>query len=172
LAPIIVVTVYITSGLLWPILLVIVFMGVAFVAARAALSQAVSAPSMKEWSTPPPTRPFVIMNPRSGGGKVVKFDLATEARALGAEVALIDGPGPVDVAALARDAVADGADLPGVAGGDGTQALVAGIAADHNVVPVIWPTRNQFRDGPRPDRDHPVRLRRPHRRIEITMDPG
>jgi predicted polyphosphate/ATP-dependent NAD kinase len=34
---------------------------------------------------------------------------------------------------LARAAVADGADLLGVAGGDGTQALVAGIAAEHDV---------------------------------------
>jgi diacylglycerol kinase family enzyme len=156
-APMIVVTVYITSGLFWPILLVIVFMGVAFVAARAALSQAVSAPSMDERSTPPPNRPFVIMNPRSGGGKVVKYDLATEARALGAEVALIDGPAPVDVAALARDALADGADLLGVAGGDGTQALVAGIAADHNVpfLVIAAGTRNHLAMDLGLDRDHP-----------------
>ena len=174
-APIIVVTVYITSGLLWPILLVIVFMGVAFVAARAALSQAVSAPSMKERSTPPPTRPFVIMNPRSGGGKVVKFDLATEARALGAEVALIDGPGPVDVAALARDAVADGADLLGVAGGDGTQALVAGIAADHDVpfLVIAAGTRNHFAMDLGLDRDHPQSgFDALTDGIEITMDLG
>ena len=38
----------------------------------------------------------------------------------------------MDVGELARAAVADGADLLGVAGGDGTQALVAGIAAEHN----------------------------------------
>jgi diacylglycerol kinase family enzyme len=174
-APIVVVTVYITSGLLWPILLVIVFMSVAFVAARAALSQAVSAPSTNERSTPPPTRPFVIMNPRSGGGKVVKFDLATEARALGAEVALIDGPGPVDVAALARDAVADGADLLGVAGGDGTQALVAGIAADHNVpfLVIAAGTRNHFAMDLGLDRDHPQSgFEALTDGIEITMDLG
>jgi diacylglycerol kinase family enzyme len=40
-------------------------------------------------------------------------------------VALLEGPGTVDVAALARQAVADGADLLGVAGGDGTQALAS-----------------------------------------------
>jgi diacylglycerol kinase family enzyme len=174
-APIIVVTVYITSGLLWPILLVVVFMVVAFVAARAALSLAVSAPNMQERSTPPPTRPFVIMNPRSGGGKVVKFDLATEARALGAEVALLDGPGPVDVAALARDAVADGADLLGVAGGDGTQALVAGIAADHNVpfLVIAAGTRNHFAMDLGLDRDHPRSgLDALTNGVEITMDLG
>ena len=65
------------------------------------------------------------MNPRSGGGKVGKFDLRRKAEALGAEVFLMSGPEQVDVAAVARQAVADGADLLGVAGGDGTQALVA-----------------------------------------------
>ena len=54
----------------------------------------------------PPRKPFIVMNPRSGGGKVVKFDLAAKATALGAEVALLDGPGYVDVAALVRAAVA------------------------------------------------------------------
>ena len=73
------------------------------------------------------------MNPRSGGGKVVRFGLNEKAEALGAEVALLDGPEQVDVAALARDAVARGADLLGVAGGDGTQALVAGVAAEHDL---------------------------------------
>ena len=40
------------------------------------------------------------MNPRSGGGKVVQFDLQRKAKELGAEVALLDGPGYVDVAAM------------------------------------------------------------------------
>jgi len=59
------------------------------------------------------------MNPRSGGGKVARFGLKDKAEALGAEVALLDGPGTVDVAALARKPVADGADLLGVAGRTG-----------------------------------------------------
>jgi len=57
--------------------------------------------------------PFLIMNPRSGGGKVEKFDLKRKAEALGAEVFLIGGPEPVDVAEVARRAVAGGADLLG-----------------------------------------------------------
>ena len=73
------------------------------------------------------------MNPRSGGGKVTKFGLPEKAKKLGAEVALLEDPGIVDVAALARQAVANRADLLGVAGGDGTQALVAGIAAEHGL---------------------------------------
>ena len=46
------------------------------------------------------------MNPRSGGGKVARFDLQAKAEALGAEVVAARRPGHVDVAALARDAVA------------------------------------------------------------------
>ena len=88
---------------------------------------------MPEYQAQPPERAFLIMNPRSGGGKVAKFDLERKAKALGAEVALLEGPGTVDVADLARQAVADDADLLGVAGGDGTQALVAAVAAEHDV---------------------------------------
>jgi diacylglycerol kinase family enzyme len=86
------------------------------------------------------------MNPKSGGGKVEKFDLRRKAEVLGAEVFLIDGPEPVDVAQVAREAVARGADLLGVAGGDGTQALVAGVAADHGIpfVVISAGTRNHF----------------------------
>ena len=86
------------------------------------------------------------MNPRSGGGKVAKFGLDEKARALGAQVAMLDGPEIVDVAALARKAVAEGCDLLGVAGGDGTQALVAGIAAEHDLpfLVISAGTRNHF----------------------------
>jgi len=77
---------------------------------------------------------------------VTRFGLKDKAEALGATVALLEGPGPVDVAALARQAVADGADLLGVAGGDGTQALVAGIAAEHDLPLLVISagTRNHF----------------------------
>ena len=64
----------------------------------------------------------------------------------------------MDVAALARQAVADGADLLGVAGGDGTQALVAGIAAEHGLpFPVISAgTRNHFALDLGLDRENPA----------------
>ena len=99
------------------------------------------------------------MNPRSGGGKVTKFGLKDKAEALGAEVALLEGPGTVDVAALARKAVADGTDLLGVAGGDGTQALVAGIAAEHGLpfLVISAGTRNHFPLDLGLDRDDPPR---------------
>jgi diacylglycerol kinase family enzyme len=106
----------------------------------------------------PPGRPFLIMNPRSGGGKVAKFGLKEKAEALGAEVALLEGPGVVDVADLARRAVAAGADLLGVAGGDGTQALVAGIAAEHDLpfLVISAGTRNHFALDLGLDRDNPA----------------
>jgi Diacylglycerol kinase catalytic domain len=64
----------------------------------------------------------------------------------------------VDVAALARQAVADGADLLGVAGGDGTQALVAGIAAEHGLpfLVISAGTRNHFALDLGLDRDNPA----------------
>ena len=49
---------------------------------------------------------------------MIRFGLKENAEALGAQVALLEGPGMVDVAALARQAVADGADLLGVSGGE------------------------------------------------------
>ena len=98
------------------------------------------------------------MNPRSGGGKVAKFGLDGKAAGLGARVALLEGPGVVDVAALARQAVDDGADLLGVAGGDGTQALVAGIAASRDVPMMVISagTRNHFALDLGLDRDDPA----------------
>ena len=70
---------------------------------------------------------------------------------------LLDGPEHVDVAALAREAVAEGADLLGVAGGDGTQALVAGIAAEHGLpfMVISAGTRNHFALDLGLDRDDP-----------------
>lgn len=81
-----------------------------------------------------------------------------QAEALGAEVALLDGPGTVDVAALARRAVASGADLLGVAGGAGTQALVARIAAEHDLpfLVISAGTRNHFALDPGLGRENPA----------------
>jgi diacylglycerol kinase family enzyme len=51
-----------------------------------------------------------------------------------------------DLRALAEEAVADGADVIGMAGGDGSQALVADVARRHGVSFVCVPagTRNHF----------------------------
>jgi diacylglycerol kinase family enzyme len=146
LAPLVVLVTYTSRGLLWVVLVAVALLGVAVAAGRAALARDPGPGRMPEQEVPPPRRPFLIMNPRSGGGKVGRFGLKDKAEALGAEVALLQGPGPVDVAALARQAIADGADLLGVAGGDGTQALVAGIAAEHDLPLLVISagTRNHF----------------------------
>lgn len=118
----------------------------AVAAGRIALSSEGDAEGMPEQASPPPRHPVILMNPRSGGGKVAGFDLPAKATALGAEVVMMEGPGIIDVAELAREAVVNGADLLGVAGGDGTLALVAGVAADHDVpfVVISAGTRNHF----------------------------
>jgi len=91
-----------------------------------------------------PRKPFILMNPRSGGGKVAKFQLDTKAKEAGAEVRNLD-PG-TDAEAVLRQAVEDGADLLGAAGGDGTQALVAQVAVEHDLPIVCIPagTKNHF----------------------------
>ena len=110
-------------------------------------------------STPPPLRPTLIMNPAAGGGKVGRFGLVAKAEALGCRVVLLDLSHHQDVAAIARQALADGADLLGVAGGDGTQAHVAGVAAEHDVpfMVISAGTRNHFAMDLGLDRDDPSR---------------
>lgn len=92
----------------------------------------------------PARRGTLLMNPRSGGGKVARFDLPARARELGVTPVLL-APGD-DLRALAEHAVADGADVLGMAGGDGSQALVADVARQHGVAFVCIPagTRNHF----------------------------
>ncbi|MEU3144855.1 MULTISPECIES: diacylglycerol kinase family protein [unclassified Streptomyces] len=99
-----------------------------------------------EQRTPPPRRAVLIMNPRSGGGKVGRYRLREKAERLGARVVLLDPDKENDVMAMAREAVAGGADLLGAAGGDGTQALVAAVAAEHDVpfLVISAGTRNHF----------------------------
>jgi diacylglycerol kinase family enzyme len=159
LAPLVVLVLYTSRGLLWVVLVALALLAVAVAAGRAALGREVVPEKMPEHDAPPPRRPYLIMNPRSGGGKVGRFGLKDKAEALGATVALLEGPGPVDVGALARAAVADGADLLGVAGGDGTLALVAGIAAEHDVPLLVISagTRNHFALDLGLDREDPSR---------------
>jgi diacylglycerol kinase family enzyme len=146
LAPVAVIIVYAFAALLWVALVSAVLWLLAATAARSALAIGQPDWHMPEHAAAPPAaRPFLIMNPRSGGGKVGRFDLQRKAEALGATVFLMDG-GDVDVAAIAEDAITGGADLLGVAGGDGTQGLVAGIAAGHGIpfMVITAGTRNHF----------------------------
>lgn len=86
----------------------------------------------------------LIMNPLSGAGKVVRSDLAARARGAGVEPVLLERGD--DLRALAERAIAHGADVIGMAGGDGSQALVADVARRHDVAFVCVPagTRNHF----------------------------
>ncbi len=86
----------------------------------------------------------LIINLRSGGGKAERFDLAGEARRRGIEPIVLE-PGD-DLLELAESAIARGAEVIGMAGGDGSQALVATVAARRDVAHVCIPagTRNHF----------------------------
>ena len=87
---------------------------------------------------------MLFYNPKSGGGKAERFDVAGEARARGIEpIELHLGD---DLERLVREAIAGGADAVGMAGGDGSQAVVAAIAAEHGLPYVCVPagTRNHF----------------------------
>jgi len=103
-----------------------------------------------------PTRPVVVWNPKSGGGKALAANLDAEARARGIEPIELQ-PGD-DLLQLVRDAVADGADALAAAGGDGTQALVATIAAELDLPFACIPagTRNHFALDLGVDRDDVV----------------
>jgi diacylglycerol kinase family enzyme len=88
----------------------------------------------------------LFVNPRSGGGAASRAGVAERARALGVETLVLDLEKGPSLAALASAAVADGADALGMAGGDGSLAVVAAAAAAHGLPFVCIPagTRNHF----------------------------
>ena len=92
----------------------------------------------------PARKGVLIINPNSGGGKSERFNLIEEARSRNIETLRL-GRGD-DLHELARRAVARGADVIGMAGGDGSQAVVASVAMQHDVAHVCIPagTRNHF----------------------------
>lgn len=100
-----------------------------------------------------PHHPVLFWNRRSGGGKSLRYRLAEEARAHGIE--------PIELT-LDKDfeqqilkAVDTGADSLAVAGGDGSQATVARIAAERGLPFACIPagTRNHFAIDLGVDRD-------------------
>jgi diacylglycerol kinase family enzyme len=105
---------------------------------------------------PAPRRPVLFFNPKSGGGKAERFSLAAQARARGIEPIEL-GPGQ-DLERLVRHAVAGGADGLAMAGGDGSQAVVAAIAAELDLPYACVPagTRNHFALDLGVDRDDVV----------------
>ncbi|MFJ9025665.1 diacylglycerol/lipid kinase family protein [Streptomyces sp. NPDC102259] len=156
-APVAVVVLYAVAGLLWVALVSLALWVLAITCGRAALAAVRGPAAARERAVAAPLRPFLIMNPRSGGGKVEAFHPEEKAKALGAQVAVLDPDHHQDVAALARQAADHGADLLGVAGGDGTQALVAGVAAERGLpfLVISAGTRNHFALDLGLDRDDP-----------------
>ncbi len=128
-----------TGGSLLAQLLVVAGLLVTLAAARTAIVSPVVLPSASA-----PNRPVLFFNPKSGGGKAERFKLADEARARGIEPIEL-GP-PWDLEALVRGALDRGADALAMAGGDGSQAIVAAIAAEHALPYACIPagTRNHF----------------------------
>ncbi|MCD2195226.1 diacylglycerol kinase [Actinomycetospora endophytica] len=125
------------------IVLVVLFAAISVAAARVALRPDAVRPSTGG-RVGPARRGVLLMNPRSGGGKVGRFDLEAEAGRRGIR-AVVLGPGD-DLRELAEAAVAAGADVLGMAGGDGSQALVADVARRHGLAHVCVPagTRNHL----------------------------
>jgi diacylglycerol kinase family enzyme len=104
----------------------------------------------------PPEHPVLFFNPKSGGGKAERFNLAEEARARG--IAPIELTLGTDLEQLVRGAADDGADALAMAGGDGSQAIVAAIAAELDLPYGCIPagTRNHFALDLGVDRDDVV----------------
>jgi diacylglycerol kinase family enzyme len=86
----------------------------------------------------------LFVNPRSGGGAADRSGVVERAREQGIEVVVLT-PGQ-SLAALAQAAAGSGADALGMAGGDGSLAVVAAVAAAHDLPFVCIPagTRNHF----------------------------
>ncbi len=139
---------FVVAGLSVPTwVAVAVLAALSMAAARYGLRKDISAVRDRAESmtaVPPAKRPVLIMNPKSGGGKAEKFQLEQECRKRGIEPIVLQKDD--DLVQLAEDAVARGADVIGMAGGDGSQALVATVAIRHDVAHVVVPagTRNHF----------------------------
>ncbi len=103
-----------------------------------------------------PGKPVLFYNPLSGGGKAERFHLADEARRRGIDpIELHRGE---DLETLVRRAVQDGANALAMAGGDGSQAIVAMVAAELDLPYACIPagTRNHFALDLGVDRDDVV----------------
>jgi diacylglycerol kinase family enzyme len=120
-----------------------------------------------------PASPWLLVNPRSGDGKAGRVGLVEAARGLGISVRVLEAGD--DPGALARAAVAGGADAVGVAGGDGSMGLVAAVAVEAGVPFVCVPsgTRNHFAGDLGLDRGDPLAALAAfggtERRVDVAM---
>jgi Diacylglycerol kinase catalytic domain len=123
----------------------------AIAAARVAVAVRVRKPP-----APAPSHPVMFFNPLSGGGKAERFHLADEARRRGIEP--IELTFDTTLEALVDAALERGADGLAMAGGDGSQAVVAAAAAKAGLPYACIPsgTRNHFALDLGVDRDDVV----------------
>jgi len=140
---------------LWHFGVLLLVMAIGILAARGALVNDLHVIDKLRSGRVQPHRPVLICNPKSGGGKVDKFGLIPMAEQMGIGILILE-PG-MDLAQLARDAIAGGADCLGMAGGDGSQARVASIAIEHQIpfVCISAGTRNHFAQDLGLDRENP-----------------
>ena len=136
------VAVMITSRSVLVLVVGLVLAAVSVIAARIALKPTPAASVGKRTSRA--SRPVLLINLKSGGGKAERFTLVDRCQQLGIEPVVLR-PGD-DLRELAEDAARRGADVIGMAGGDGSQALVASVASRHRLPFVVVPagTRNHF----------------------------
>lgn len=129
------------------LVVVVALLAVSALLARYALRR--DAAALKAQAVPgtpvgPARQGVLIMNLKSGGGKAERFGLVDECRRRGIEPVVLQRGD--DMLELAQRAIDRGADVIGMAGGDGSQALVASVAMAADVPLVCIPagTRNHF----------------------------
>ena len=100
--------------------------------------------------------PTLIINRWSGDGKAEEHGLAAIAEKMGVKTVMLERGD--DLVQLAHDAISSGADAIGMAGGDGSLGLVAGVAVERSVPFFCVPmgTRNHFALDLGLDRDDPL----------------
>ena len=120
---------------------------------------------------PAATRGVLFMNLKSGGGKAERFQLVDECTRRGIQPVVLE-PGQ-DWLQVVRDVAASGVDVLGMAGGDGSQAMVGTVAVELGLPMVVVPagTRNHLALDLGLDRDDVVgALDGYGEAVERTMD--
>jgi diacylglycerol kinase family enzyme len=90
------------------------------------------------------TRGVLFMNLKSGGGKAERFHLVDECSRRGIQAVVLEAE--MDWLQTVRDVAGSGVDVVGMAGGDGSQAMVGSVAAELGLPMVVVPagTRNHL----------------------------
>jgi diacylglycerol kinase family enzyme len=97
------------------------------------------------WSAAePPRRPVLFVNPKSGEGAASRAGVTERARDLGIKAVILDSGS--SLMQHVDEAIDEGADALGMAGGDGSLAVVATAAAEKGLPFICVPagTRNHF----------------------------